>query len=77
MSYSYVKTVFPNFEFSNVYNDKLYTPTIPSKPLNVIGLDYTQNNEQTYKQIESYQDPLQDKTRFGLEHFEEEPYKNN
>ena len=25
MSYSYVKTVFPNFEFSNVYNDKLYT----------------------------------------------------
>jgi hypothetical protein len=24
MSYSYVKTVFPNFEYSNVYNDKLY-----------------------------------------------------
>lgn len=66
MSYSYVKTVFPNFEFSNVYNDKLYTTTIPSKPLNVTGLDINQNNEQTYKQIESYQ-----------EHFEEEPYKNN
>jgi hypothetical protein len=25
MSYSYVKTVFPNFEYSNVYNDKLYS----------------------------------------------------
>ena len=24
MSYSYVKTVFPNFEYSNVYDDKLY-----------------------------------------------------
>ena len=33
---------------------------------NVTGLDINQNNEQTYKQIESYQ-----------EHFEEEPYKNN
>jgi hypothetical protein len=35
MSYSYVKAVFPNFEYSNVYNDKLYsnmstspTPTV-------------------------------------------------
>jgi len=25
MSYSYVKTVFPNYEYSNVYNDKIYS----------------------------------------------------
>jgi hypothetical protein len=41
MSYSYVKTVFPNFEYSNVYDDKLYknlngltlaSPTVQQKP---------------------------------------------
>ena len=24
MSYTYIKTVFPEFEFTNVYNDNLY-----------------------------------------------------
>lgn len=42
MSYSYVKTVFPDFTFSNVYNDKLYTDVnVKTEPLNVVGF----NNE--------------------------------
>lgn len=42
MSYSYVKTVFPDFTFSNVYNDKLYTDiNVKKEPLNVVGF----NNE--------------------------------
>lgn len=68
MSYSYVKTVFPNFEFSNVYNDKLYTNvTKEIKPLTVSGLENNLGNAriETYKQIESYQEPYQ------------EPYQEN
>ena len=66
MSYSYVKTVFPNFEFSNVYNDKLYTNvtnvTKEIKPLSVSGVDNNQSNAriETYKQIEPYQEPYQE-----------------
>ena len=80
MSYSYVKTVFPNFAFSNVYNDNLYTNTTPNTPLNVTGLDNTQNNysTETYKQIEPYK---QIETYKQIEPYtqidQEEPYKNN
>lgn len=37
MSYSYVKTVFPNFEYSSVYDDKLYN-NLNETPLNAIDL---------------------------------------
>lgn len=75
MSYSYVKTVFPNFEFSNVYNDKLYTTTKLNTTLNVNGLDNMQDNAriETYKQIEHYQEPYKEPYQ---EHYEEQ-YKNN
>jgi hypothetical protein len=66
MSYSYVKTVFPNFEFSNVYNDKLYTSvnSVNTKPLNVSGLEELSNQNdariETYKQIEPNQESSQE-----------------
>lgn len=69
MSYSYVKTVFPNFEFSNVYNDKLYTNvTKEIKPLTVSGLENNLGNAriETYKQIESYQEPSQENYKSNL-----------
>jgi hypothetical protein len=76
MSYSYVKTVFPNFEFSNVYNDKLYTNvTKEIKPLSVSGVDNNLNNAriETYKQIESYQEPYQEPYQESYQ----ENYKSN
>lgn len=70
MSYSYVKTVFPNFEFSNVYNDKLYTNNVTKeiKPLNVTGLENNLSNAriETYKQIEPYQEPYRENYKSNL-----------
>ena len=56
MSYSYVKTVFPGYEFSNLYNDQVYNIKPNNEPLNVIGItnenidNYTpiKNNTQVY-----------------------------
>lgn len=66
MSYSYVKTVFPNFKYSNVYNTKLYdnlnvTQDIKFEPIetetNQLFSNFpklTQEKEQS--KIETFQD---------------------
>jgi hypothetical protein len=66
MSYSYVKTVFPNFEFSTIHNDQLYTDLKPPQQLNVIGFNTNEQNE--LKQDVNAIDPIQTNI---------ETYKNN
>lgn len=60
MSYSYVKTVFPNFEFSTIHNDQLYTDlnqTKSNQQLNVVGFNTNEQNE--LKQNVNEIDPIQ------------------
>lgn len=44
MSYSYVKSVFPNFEYSNVYNSKIYDNLNVSKDKKVFEAADFNNN---------------------------------
>lgn len=44
MSYSYVKSVFPDFKYSNVYDTKLYDTSIYDKPsTDIIPAEQTTN----------------------------------
>lgn len=86
MSYSYVKTVFPKFEFSKLYNDSLYTNKINSSPkLNVVGfndnanvngIDKIQTRIETYKQIEAYEPVNQTETEPYQQPYQES-FQNN
>lgn len=77
MSYSYVKTVFPNFQFSNVYNDKLYTNT-SSTITNTKPSGLTDNSRiETYKQIEPYQEPYQEPYKEPYKEPYQEPYQES
>lgn len=75
MSYSYVKTVFPDFEFSNVYNDKLYTNDnqVNQIKTNITGFENNLGNVnagiETYKQIEPYQEPYQEQSKSNLKYY--------
>lgn len=75
MSYSYVKTVFPDFEFSNVYNDKLYTNDnqVNQVKTNITGFENNLGNVnahiETYKQIEPYQEPYKEQYKSNLKYY--------
>lgn len=72
MSYSYVKTVFPNFQFGNVYDDKLYINANPVNSIktNITGLD----NNLVNARIEPYQEPYKEHYQ---EPYQEEQSKSN
>lgn len=59
MSYTYIKTVFPDFEFSNVYDDKLYKNQneLP-KPVNILKETRVEKVEQVEPVIEGFKDNL-------------------
>lgn len=63
MSYSYVKTVFPDFEYSSVYDDKLYN-NVNETPLTKIEIAPYDNNSsnQTLMEID---------TLSKIEHFQQ------
>jgi len=67
MSYSYVKSVFPEFKYSNVYDTKLYdtaklydtknTPlisVIPAEQNEMRGMDLKNNNIETFQNNQNY-----------------------
>lgn len=57
MSYSYVKTVFPNFQYSNVYNTKVYENLNVSKDQKFEPADFDVNK--SYSDLSVFKEPEQ------------------
>ena len=75
MSYTYIKTVFPEFEFTNVYNDNLYKNVneTSNNLLNVVG--FSQSNDhptprphsdsiETFKEIDKMENQSNNNLKF-------------
>lgn len=67
MSYTYIKTVFPEFEFTNVYNDNLYKNVneTSNNLLNVVGFSKSNDHSiETFKEIDKIENQSKNNLKF-------------
>lgn len=74
MSYTYIKTVFPEFEFTNVYNDNLYKNVneTSNNLLNIVGFSQSDINQsnvtdpfiETFKEIDKMETQSKNNLKF-------------
>ena len=63
MSYSYVKSVFPNFQYSNVYNSKIYDNLNVSKEQKVFEAADLQNLNSNFSDLTVFEEEKPSKSK--------------
>ena len=63
MSYSYVKTVFPEFQYSNVYNSKIYDNLNVSKDQKVFEAADLQNLHSNFSDLSVFEEEKPSKSK--------------
>jgi hypothetical protein len=78
MSYSYVKTVFPDFQYSNVYNTKMYENlNINNTPSTVEPFDYKNMSQVSFPSLPPVrQEKVQPEIESKITHPEPNVYNN-